>query len=395
MSLSRRKHVEHHKHVSSDIIGGAVSSSQRMIKANSANYVSLDANGFIDVAGVNFGSGYPCLGRNVVGGNYLIEVIMPNGTQAADMIVTGNLNVGRITGGLSVNGIIGLSGDLSGNCFIQFGTASATSKDTIEGSVRLARTDMGVLSIQTATGTGPNWTWGIGTLDVSNIFVDHFNSASGDDIYLYDNLRLWGPENGHKLFDSANQSGNPNQILTVNQCGFPIWTNAQASQQYITAVDTTYFTVSGTTLQLNNLAASKITSGTFDTARIPSLDASKIGSGIFDISRIPNIDTTRIPSLDASKIGSGTLDTARIPNIFNQSLSTGDGVTFRPLSRIYIHECRHNFRGYRRNNGFQQHSMQRLTKHSARILHTFKLCKLDFLYAARFRGGFTLAQHYS
>ena len=64
-----------------------------------------------------------------------------------------------------------------------------------------------------------------------------------------------------------------------------------------------------------SLAASKITSGTFGTARIPSLDASKITSGTFG--------TARIPSLAASKITSGSFADARIPNLGASKITAG------------------------------------------------------------------------
>ena len=63
------------------------------------------------------------------------------------------------------------------------------------------------------------------------------------------------------------------------------------------------------------LNASRITAGTFSTARIPSLAASKITSGSFTAARIPN--------LPASKITSGALATARIPNIDASKTTTG------------------------------------------------------------------------
>ena len=80
-------------------------------------------------------------------------------------------------------------------------------------------------------------------------------------------------------------------------------------------------------------AASDISSGTLDTARIPDLDASKVTSGTLADARIPNLsasktnsgtfDVARIPDLDAAKVASGTLAVARIPNLDAAKISTG------------------------------------------------------------------------
>ena len=76
---------------------------------------------------------------------------------------------------------------------------------------------------------------------------------------------------------------------------------------------------------IRNLTASKITSGTFSSARIPGLSATKITSGSLSSSRIPglaaskitsgSLSSSRIPGLSATKITSGSFPTGRIPNL--------------------------------------------------------------------------------
>lgn len=65
--------------------------------------------------------------------------------------------------------------------------------------------------------------------------------------------------------------------------------------------------LSGKAASSHTHAASAITSGTFDAARIPNLPAGRINSGTFAVARIPN--------LGAGQITSGTFAQARIPTI--------------------------------------------------------------------------------
>ena len=87
-------------------------------------------------------------------------------------------------------------------------------------------------------------------------------------------------------------------------------------------------------LDLPNISASKITTGTFDAARIPNIAASKVNSGTFDEARIPNLDAgkittgtfdaARIPNLDAGKITTGTISADRIPDLAASKITSGE-----------------------------------------------------------------------
>lgn len=126
---------------------------------------------------------------------------------------------------------------------------------------------------------------------------------------------------GDMLFASTSNTlsrrsiGSNGQILSVGSSGFPVWITPQTGGS-VTRVQGSG-TVNGISLTgdvttsgflnlsgaISGLAASAVSSGIFDTARIPNLPASIITSGTFGTGVIPN--------LDASKITSGVLPTAR------------------------------------------------------------------------------------
>ena len=101
-------------------------------------------------------------------------------------------------------------------------------------------------------------------------------------------------------------------------------------------------------LESPNLPAGRVTSDTFNTARIPDLPASKIGSGTFNSDRIPGLPadrinsgtfgTGRIPDLSADKINSGTFGTGRIPALSADKITSdtfnADRIPSLPTSKI-------------------------------------------------------------
>ena len=75
--------------------------------------------------------------------------------------------------------------------------------------------------------------------------------------------------------------------------------------------------LAGVNINLSHLTASSVTSGVFDSARIPELAKTKIAdAGAWQESEIP--------SLSATKITSGTLDAARIPELDKTKIDKAD-----------------------------------------------------------------------
>ena len=134
-----------------------------------------------------------------------------------------------------------------------------------------------------------------------------------------------------KRVSSSTSWDNAETPFSVRKDGYVVMTNANVSG----TINATAGTIGGCSISngVLNVGAANITSGTFDTARIPELNASKITSGTLDAVRIPNlnadkitagtINVDRIPSLNADKITAGTIHVDRIPSLNADKITAG------------------------------------------------------------------------
>lgn len=167
-----------------------------------------------------------------------------------------------------------------------------------------------------------------------NIYIN--GNVSSTDTVLTDNINPLGGAGGiitvdgsiHLTSNIVSNSATDTAIShTFENAGtetFKFQTAADHSYIELTSADGNHYirltpnsnTISGssgmqfTTDLIPELAASKITSGTFATARIPSLSASKITSGTLDVARIPTLTPGKISAGEFS--GDFTFDSGSI-----------------------------------------------------------------------------------
>jgi hypothetical protein len=181
-----RKHVAGHKHLASDIIGN-YAPAQIGVGVNK-NYISADKYGYIDVPGIHFGEDWGDLYRQTVTvDEETYRVLELSGT---GLILDGYLNVNQISMNIGEISLGRYGGD---GGFIYFTDGDAL----LENDARIAQVTIDgqtlpVVAIQAyaPANDGKYGYWGLGSLDVSNIFFDHAIPSSGDGFYFFGDLRL-------------------------------------------------------------------------------------------------------------------------------------------------------------------------------------------------------------
>ena len=146
------------------------------------------------------------------------------------LIIDGCLNVNAIS---MNNGTLVLDNHSTGNGILQYGMGNYQG-------MRLAQTTNGydqnhpsVLSLQTYTDAGHSgtFTWQLGALDLSLLFVDHINSASGGGIWMFDHVYPNGA--GGKNIGSSTYYFNGIYYKTLNDMGCPAWMDAKQASEIL------------------------------------------------------------------------------------------------------------------------------------------------------------------
>ena len=210
------------------------------------------------------------------------------------LIIDGCLNVNNI----SMNdGTLVLDNHGTGNGILQYGTGNYQGMRLAQTINGYDQTHPSVLSLQTYTDAGHSgtFTWQLGALNLSLLFVDHINSASGGGIYCFDHLKIFnGTSNSIKLYDSTNQPGSDGQVLK-NVGGYPQWATIQQGGTYTGQAP---ISVNGSVISLaqaNNSTNGYLSSGDWNTFN------SKYGSGSSPTFAQLTLGTTGIA------IGSGSI----------------------------------------------------------------------------------------
>jgi len=154
-----------------------------------------------------------------------------------------------------------------------------------------------------------------------------------DNLNTSDSSSIVGAINSIESKFSAN-----GEVETIAKTAFNVTNSGGGTYAQLTYDNTTgtfsFVRNAITQLEVPNIDAGKITTGTLDPARVPVFDAANIATGTIATARLPYLDANqttsgtfavgRIPNIDAAKVISGTLAIGRIPTI-PSSYITDDG----------------------------------------------------------------------